>query len=124
MGMKRFLLFLGLSLFLSACSKPVELSVDALMYCYNTDGTVTVYGPVTYEGFAGKSLSSSDIFFIFDDIKASATKSFSTALLVLDVYDKISDNLLGTERYEFFPKEKSRRGYDYREAYYDPGIVE
>jgi hypothetical protein len=114
--MKRWLSLLGLSLLLlaSACSKPVELSVDALMYCFNTDNTITVYGPATYEGFAGKSLGNSDILFIFDDMRTATAHPFTTALLVLDVYDKISDNLLGTEKYEFFPKEKSRRGYDYR----------
>ena len=119
MRLKLFIVLAALCLLPVSCSKSVVLSVDATITFHCTDGYDRKFGPATYEGFGGRHLKSGDIYAMFDDLRLKLNENkdydFSTATMYLDVYDKISDDFLYSEAYEFYKVDgHKRRGYEYR----------
>ena len=113
----RRLLFLAVfsCLLLPSCSK-VSLYVKATIVFHSTDGYDHRFGPVDYNGFAGRKLKSDEIYSIFDDLRLEMKKDFDSADLTLQVFDSVADDFLYTKRYRFNRKQgASLRGYEYVE---------
>ena len=100
--MRRVLTLLALAgalLAVSACHYDVNLSVDASAHVTYEDLTYIDISPSTYTGFHRKTLTDSDLEWIFVDLTRNVNPDFKTAILHLDIFDEVSGALLRTEEY-------------------------